>query len=98
MENWEQLPQLIARDFNLNDSQAQWSKSADFQAFRLQLIAVIETMLAQQPEQLAQAMYRLDVDEAAFRQALAQNSPAQIADLVIRRELQKIYTRRQYSS
>jgi hypothetical protein len=96
MNNWEYLPALILQDLRSNEGQNDFSQSADFQEFRNKLIALIQNMILYQLERLVQAMYRIDVDESDFCQALADNNAEKIADLVIQRELQKIITRRKY--
>jgi len=49
-------------------------------------------------ELLAQTMYRIDVSEKLFREALVKNDAESIAELTINRQLQKIYFRKKYQS
>ena len=50
-------------------------------------------------EKLLQALYRIDVPEQRFKESLVSDDPAgQIAELVLKRELQKVETRRWYAS
>lgn len=67
---------------------------------REQLSAFIRNLLENNPEKLAAMMYRHDVKEHLFQNALMlENVDEQalfIADLVIERELQKVETRKAY--
>lgn len=67
----------------------------DFQNKILQRIAErISFWLDHDFEQLLRLMYQLDIDEKAFRQALAGTDPAgHIAKLILQREIQKAKTR-----
>lgn len=51
-------------------------------------------------ERLLQALYRIDVPEQRFKEALvaAEDPAATITDLILQRELQKVKTRRWYAS
>ena len=61
------------------------------------LTAHITLLLDQDFAQLLQAMYRIDVPEQAFKQALRTDQPAQaIAQLVFNRLVQKATFRQQY--
>lgn len=75
---------------------------AGMEALRMHLRQQISFLLDQEFERLLQAMYRMDVSEVAFKEALAlPTGPAiveKLADLVLERELQKVATRRLYSS
>jgi hypothetical protein len=96
MENWAELPALIQKDFDLPDLMNGLYNQSDFAQFRLALIQAIKNILQKSPEKLAQIMYRIDIDEHKFRQALAYNQVEILADLVIEREMQKIITRLKY--
>lgn len=61
----------------------------------------IRRMMETDPSGLAAVLYRIDVDEKKVRVAIAQDvttAPAEIARLVIEREIQKVITRKQYGS
>lgn len=60
----------------------------------------IAWMLDYQFERLLQAMYRIDVPEQDFRNVLVGKAPVAeaLAELVLKRELKKVETRRLYSS
>ena len=64
------------------------------------LAARIREMLAFEMETLANAMYRIDVNEAKFHTALSLDSEEKrafrIAELVVEREREKIITRKKY--
>ncbi|WP_224998386.1 hypothetical protein [Cesiribacter sp. SM1] len=50
-------------------------------------------------ERLLQSVYRIDVPEKRFKECLVSDDPAgQIADLMLKRELMKVETRRWYAS
>lgn len=56
-------------------------------------------LLERDMERLMQAMYRIDVPEQLFKAALVSENPAaQLAELVLQRELLKVQTRRWYAS
>ena len=65
------------------------------------LTPFIQTLLNDEFEKLLQLMYRIDIPESGFNQALGQANPGdiapQIARLVIDRQLQKIKIREKYS-
>lgn len=59
----------------------------------------IGDLLRSAPERLVQTLYRIDVDEKAFLEALHSSGPErQIAGLIIRRLIQKAETRRNWRS
>ncbi len=64
------------------------------------LTSQIAWMLDHQFERLLQAMYRIDVNEEEFRNVLTGKDPVaeSLADLVLKRELQKIQLRERYKS
>lgn len=101
MEENEQLANLINKDFgDTTEGLVVVSGLPDRGAIREQLAFVIARMMEGNFERLCQAMYRLDVSEARFNEAISQrpveNVPFLIADLVIEREMQKVRTRMQY--
>lgn len=65
------------------------------------LTPFIQNLLNNEFERLLQLMYRIDVPETKFNQALGQANPndiaPQIARLVIDRQLQKVKIREKYS-
>jgi len=84
------------RDFELSQAE----ESATFQALQEKIAAVISQLLQNNPERLLNLMYRLDIDETKFRFVI-QNGPEenvarQLAELVLEREMQKVYWRNKY--
>ncbi|WP_017731567.1 hypothetical protein [Nafulsella turpanensis] len=75
---------------------------AGVEELRALLQQQINFLLDHQFERLLQAMYRMDVSEDAFKEALALSTgPAivsKLTDLVLEREMQKVATRRLYSA
>lgn len=72
----------------------------DRNTLKLKLEQVISFMLDNEFEKLCNAMYRLDVSEKLFHQALTENPkeivPSLLAELVIEREIKKVETRKLY--
>jgi hypothetical protein len=81
-----------ASDFPIQSTEIDWEK------IRIWLENAIGQLLAHQPEQLAQAMYRIDVSEVLFREAFYQGDIVKMTDLVIERTKQKIALRAKYSN
>lgn len=81
-KKWEILPPDVPSDDNL----------------QLILAERIAEMLKDELENLLFIMYRMDIDEQAFQNAMKLGSipeiSQKIAELVIKRELQKIHTRK----
>jgi tRNA 2-selenouridine synthase SelU len=83
--------QLLSREF----PEAQLVNN-DYEAL-LELLALhIEYLCQHHFEGLLQAMYRMDVREEDFQQALGDSRA--LAELVLQRALQKIESRKKYSS
>ncbi|MBW3545604.1 MAG: hypothetical protein KY428_08425 [Bacteroidetes bacterium] len=56
-------------------------------------------LLERDMERLLQAMYRIDVAEQKFKEALVSEDPAsELARLILQREMMKVHTRRWYAS
>ena len=70
----------------------------EFAQFREALIQTITYLLQHDIERLSQAMYRIDVAEEAFREALYSDDAVRLADLAIERVKQKILFRQQYAA
>jgi hypothetical protein len=58
---------------------------------KLQIIPVIEKMMQENPEQLRQLLYRIDVNEAKSESSA---DASEIAHLILERELIKVITRK----
>jgi hypothetical protein len=96
-----ELKALVIRDLQLEKNESE-VLSEDIQNFRERLIQAIELLLHNDYPRLLNAMYRLDIDERLFREALSgmhsPNVSGRLADLVIKREMEKIKTRNKYKS
>jgi hypothetical protein len=84
------------RDFELSQTE----ELVSFQALQEKIASVIGQLLRNNPERLLNLMYRLDIDENKFRFVI-QNGPEenvaqQLAELVLEREMQKVYWRNKY--
>ena len=75
---------------------------AGVENLRQRLKQQISFLLDHEFERLLQAMYRMDVSEPAFKEALTLPTGPEIVerltDLVLEREMQKVATRRLYAS
>lgn len=75
---------------------------ADRAALEAYVAHHVERLLRESPEQLMQLLYRIDVPEAQFMQALEALQPAAIAarlaTRIVDRELQKAASRRKYKN
>ncbi len=93
MNHQEQLTRELA---------AEWSLELHSIPDRVQLLQLLETrvsqLIAENPEQLLQHMYRMDISEQALRQALdTPEAPGEIAELIYERQLQRLKDRDSYS-
>lgn len=74
--------------------------SADLDAVRRFLVARVAELLDRNPAMLMSILYRVDVAERDVKRVLAEGSPeaipGELADLLIERQLQKLYLRRKY--
>jgi hypothetical protein len=99
MNENEHLVSLINKDLgNLEENMMIPAGSGvDRAVIREKLAVLIAHLMQTNFEKLCQAMYRLDVSEGRFDQAMNENAldqiPYAIADLVIEREMQKVRTR-----
>lgn len=104
LEYIEATAQQIIKDFDLFGIEIKFSGNAE-NAYNELLYTVsphISHLLENNYKKLLDLLYRIDVSEGKVSVALEKNvfgSPAEaIADLVIKRELQKIVIRRHYKS
>ncbi|MEQ8927693.1 MAG: hypothetical protein RLO81_17885 [Fulvivirga sp.] len=92
--------QLIIKDFNLDDSDLPSVKKME--DLRAALLQIVNYLLNNDFERFILAMYRIDISETKVKTVLATAAPENIAseltDLIIQRELQKVETRKKYSS
>lgn len=86
---------LLCRHWGLNSEEF-----SSWESLRRALSLRLEALLEDDFGALVNAMYRLDVAEAAFKQALNAGNAAEIAteltEIVLQREFQRLATRRKY--
>jgi hypothetical protein len=73
-----------------------------YEALKKLLSHRIEEMIDHEFDRFVNLLYRIDVNEAKVREALSEQpfskGVEKVADMIIQRQLQKVATRRQYSS
>ena len=93
---------LFENDFQLEPSYLEIEKTESFtydQAY-LKVMRVVEDLLARDFNALLNVLYRIDVSEEQLKKVLAlgNEDPASvITDMILKRELKKVETRRKYS-
>jgi len=97
----DQISELIVQDFSLEQEHTLVdAKHVD--ELKEKLEKIIAYLLDNDFERLLNAMYRLDISEEKFKRAISgtagRSVSAEIAELVISREIQKIETRLKYRS
>ena len=96
-----ELRGMIVSDLHL-EKENDFLQVSDMDLLKERLVDVINHLLQHDYAQLINAMYRLDIDEKLFREAISgmhsPNVASRLADLVIRRELEKIQSRKKYKS
>lgn len=96
------LGDLISKDLQLegDDELIGVEDIPDINNFHKKLSILIAYLMENDMHRLLNAMYRLDVSEARFHEAMQRLSKEEvashIADLVLERELQKVKTRLHY--
>ncbi|MEO0041817.1 MAG: hypothetical protein RL329_1265 [Bacteroidota bacterium] len=94
---FQPVASLISRDFELATQQPR-----DIAAFLAYLADVIAYMLEHQTDKLFGLMYRLDIDEYKIQIVLApfhpEPPPVGLARLVWERQLERVRTRKTYTS
>lgn len=100
LETLEKTAQLIDQQLGSTLVSTQSSLIDGYEALIAQLTPFIQALLNDEFERLLQLMYRIDVPEAQFSQALGQANPDDIApaiaQLIVKRQLQKVQTREKY--
>ena len=98
--NENKLSELIIQDLNLEPEQS-LSEIDHLNELKEKLEKIVAYLLDNDFERLLNAMYRLDINEEKFKLALSgigKNAiSAEITDLIISREIQKLKTRMKYS-
>lgn len=92
----QKTQKLIKKDFLLGEL----PEVGGFDELKTHLTALINELLDKDLNKLLLALYRIDIREEKIKNILA-HAPAdemapQIAELIIKRELQKVKTREQY--
>ena len=96
------LNELISKDLQLDEEEALVSgeDKIDLNILHKKLSILVAYLLENDMHRLLNAMYRLDVSEVKFHQAMQsdskENAAFRIADLIIEREMQKVKTRLHY--
>ncbi len=96
------LNELISKDLQLDEEESLVSgeEKIDLNILHKKLSILVAYLLENDMHRLLNAMYRLDVSEAKFHQAMQSDSKEdaafRIADLIIEREMQKVKTRLHY--
>ena len=93
----------ILRDLNISDFKIIFSgnEKDTFDELKTQLIPVIEKLFKEDGSSFRQMLYRVDIDEKEYKKALSEKESAgfeeAISELIIRREFQKVLTRKYFS-
>jgi|GEM_PF-3594229 len=92
IKNIAPLKSLLAEHLEWQDTENIY----DWEALERAFMTYIEQLMLHDTEKLIQAMYRIDVDETAFREAFQAQDAYKIAQLILKRELQKVAFREKY--
>lgn len=95
------LSELINKDLQLDEDEALIKgEHIDLSSLHEKLSLMVAYLMENDMHRLLNAMYRLDVSERKFHDAMQSDSKQEaairIADLIIEREMQKVKTRLQY--
>ena len=100
----QQAAKLISEDFKFDLVLSELTKvdRDQYQELKRILTEHLEKLIAQDFEGLLNLLYRIDVSEQKAKERLADNDPSKtadvLADLIIKRKMQKVLTRRKYKS
>jgi hypothetical protein len=96
-----ELKDLIVRDLELQKEEDILTEDNQDEILK-RLTEIINRMLAKDYHRLVNAMYRLDINEKLFREAISgmhsPNVASRLAELVLNREKEKIEMRKKYKS
>ena len=101
-EQYIVLNELLNKDLQLdeNESLAKDDETIDLNTLHKKLALLVAYLMENDMHRLLNAMYRLDVSEARFHQAMQslsrEEAAIRVADLIIEREMQKVKTRMHY--
>jgi hypothetical protein len=96
------LHDLISKDLQIDEEDALLGPEdqPDLNFFHEKLSQLIRYLIDNDMHRLLNAMYRLDVSEAKFHEAMSgvdkDIAAGKVADLVLEREMQKVQTRLHY--
>ena len=97
MKNEELLIDLLKKDL-----QIELAAKISFEKIKEKLIERINYLINNNFEELINLLYKIDVNEAKLKKLLKENSDSDaaniIADLIIKRQLEKIKTREQFKA
>jgi hypothetical protein len=95
----EEATRLLQQHGVLEEQQVSTVATGGYQDLLSVLNKQVLYLLERDMERLMQAMYRIDIPDHKFREALLTDTPsATIAALILERELLKVKTRRWYAS
>jgi hypothetical protein len=96
------LNELLTKDLELGEDEALISgdESIDLNTLHKKLALLVAYLMENDMHRLLNAMYRLDVSEVKFHEAMhslsKEEAAIRVADLIIEREMQKVKTRLHY--
>lgn len=94
-----QTVKLLQKDFSLDQESLPESVSS-IDELKKRLIPVINFLLNKDMSRLLNALYRIDISETKVKEVLTESPPdnigADLAELIIEREQQKVMTRLKY--
>jgi hypothetical protein len=96
------LNELLVKDLQLDNSESlmKGDENIDLNTLHERLSLLVAYLMENDMHRLLNAMYRLDVSEAKFHEAMQsisrEEAAIRIADLIIEREMQKVKTRLHY--
>lgn len=89
---------LIVKELGLDDRQV--VEGEDYQEIHQKLTKVVSHLLNTDLNRLLTILYRIDINEQSVKMILASEKPdeigSEIALLILKRELQKVETRKKY--
>lgn len=93
---------LIRKDFNLDESELAINEAElSHEILLSRLTRIVSYLLEKDFGKLLQVLYRIDISEDRLKAALASNEaepPLLISRMILDREMQKVETRKKYSS
>ena len=101
-EKYIVLNDLLHKDLQLDENEVliTGDETIDLNTLHERLSRIVAYLMENDMHRLLNAMYRLDVSEAKFHEAMQsmsrEEAAIRIADLIIEREMQKVKTRLHY--